>query len=98
MLGARSRLEPGHQHGFDLLVGGVRVLAAKLGAPHRLAQLAQVEGRAQAGRERIGGVVGHGLILGSFPAGATAVTSAAGPALVYTSGMMPLPRRLTTGP
>ena len=44
------------------------MLAAKLRAAHRLAQLAEVEGRPQAYRERVRRVVNHEVILWPFPA------------------------------
>ena len=45
-----------------------RVLAAKLGAPHGLAELAEVEGRPQALRENLGGIIAHDAIVMRFPA------------------------------
>ena len=68
VLGARARLEPGDQQGLDLLVRRVGVLAAKLRAAHRLAQLAEVEGRPQAYRDSVRSVVSHAVILWPFPA------------------------------
>ena len=57
------------QQGFDHFVGGIGVLAAKLRATHRLAHLAEVEGRPQARAERGGvGVISHEVIVWSFPA------------------------------
>lgn len=47
MLGARARVEPGDEQGFDLLVGGVGMLAAQLRPPDRFAKLVEVERRPQ---------------------------------------------------
>lgn len=57
-------MEPGDQQGLDLVVGGVRTFAAKLRAAHRLAQLTQIEGCSQAGRENVRRVVSHVDIVG----------------------------------
>jgi hypothetical protein len=67
MLGPRTRLEPGNQHGLDLVVRRVGVLAAKLRTPHRLAERAEVERRSQACGHRVRGVVDHGDIVSSSP-------------------------------
>ena len=73
VLGPRTCLEPGDQQSFDLLVGSVGMLAAKLCAAHRLAQRAQVEGRLQSYRQRVrrvvaghGGIVRHGDVPGTI--------------------------------
>src|SRR5262249_26106916 len=59
VLGAGPGPKPCYEHRFDLVLRRVRVLAAKLGAPHGLAQLAEVEGRPQALGESLGGIAGH---------------------------------------
>ena len=69
MLGARARFEPGDEHGFDLVLSGVGMLAAELRAAHRLPQGAEVERRSQSCRQRLWGVVSHAVIVGRERAG-----------------------------
>jgi hypothetical protein len=64
VLGARARLEPGDEHGLDLLVAGAGMLAPELGQPHGLAEGAQVEGGPEAGGDGVRRIIAHGVIVG----------------------------------
>lgn len=64
MLGAGARLEPGDEHGFDLVVGRAGMLTLELRAPHGLAELAELEGGSQSRRHGVRGVISHDVIVG----------------------------------